>query len=421
MAGHRPRLPMTRLRPLLTKPLLLLLVLVLALGLLSPAGAQSEIEQTREQVRAAQAEVDAAQARIDEAQARADAATAEFWAAQEAIYVLEDEMAQIEAQVAETEARLAQIRDEVQQIAIDRYMHAGEPSAIFASDNINDGVIADALATFVSQGRLDVVDEFRLLTDDMRVNTELLEERRAEQTALTEELNDKRAIINAELATLAAERDNLAGALTEVQSILGGLEEAERQRIEEELRIEREAEAARLAALQPPAAVTPAATSTSAAGTGSDPAETTETTTTEPTTTSSSGGGGVSISCPLSGAFSHSDDFYSPRAVGGTHLANDLLADEGTPVLAVVSGALSHRESSVGGLSAYLDGDDGNYYFFTHLSGYENVDAGHVGQGTVIGYVGETGNAPIPHLHFEIHQGGRGNPVNPYPLVQAAC
>lgn len=415
---------MTRLSLRLTKLAVLLMVLMLTMGLLSPADAQSDIERARDQVAAAQAEVDAAQARIDEAQARADEATSEFWAAQEAIYALDDEMAQIEIQIGETEARLAAIRGEVQQIAIDRYMHAGEPSAIFASDNINDGVIADALATFVSQGRLDVVDEFRTLTDDMRINTELLETRRAEQTSLTEELNEKRAVIDAELATLAAERDNLAAALGEVQSILSGLEEAERRRIEEELRIEREAEAARLAALQPPAAVAPVATTTSdttsSDTTSSDSAS--GTVDTEPTTTTtSSSGGGVSISCPLSGPFSHSDDFYSPRAVGGTHLANDLLADEGTPVLAVVSGNLSHRESSVGGLSAYLDGDDGNYYFFTHLSGYENVGAGHVGQGTVIGYVGETGNAPIPHLHFEIHQGGRGNPVNPYPLVQAAC
>ena len=411
----------------ISRPFLLLLVLVLIVGLLSPANAQSEIDQARQQVAAAQAEVDAAQARIDEAQARADAATGEFWAAQEAIYVLDDDIARIEGQVAETQARLSQIHEEVQRIAIDRYMHAGEPSAIFASENINDGVVADALATFVSQGRLDVVDEYRLLSDDMRINTESLELARVEQAALGEELNDQRAVINAELATLGTERDNLAGALTEVQSILAGLEEAERRRIEEELRIEREAEAARLAALQPPPTPAPttaadgSSTSESAATDATESTTTATPTETPATTADSSGGGGGSIGCPLAGPFSHSDDFYSPRAVGGTHLANDLLADTGVPVLAVVSGTVDHRNSSVGGLSAHLAGDDGNYYFYTHLSGYENVGAGHVARGTVIGYVGETGNAPIPHLHFEVHRGARGNPINPYPLVQAAC
>ena len=132
----------------------------------------------------------------------------------------------------------------------------------------------------------------------------------------------------------------------------------------------------------------------------------------------SSGGG---IVCPLSGPFTHIDDFHQPRAVGGTHRANDLISAAGTPVLAVASGTVQHKNSSVGGLSAHLRGDNGDYYFYTHLSAYENEGAGHVAAGTVIGYVGETGNAPIPHLHFEIHSGGYGNYTNPYPVVRAAC
>ena len=138
----------------------------------------------------------------------------------------------------------------------------------------------------------------------------------------------------------------------------------------------------------------------------------------QPSAPPPSGGG---IVCPLAGPFTHTDDFNAPRAVGGIHRANDLIAATGTPVLAVASGTVVHRESSVGGLSARLHADNGDYYFFTHLSGYENVGIGHVTAGTVIGYVGMTGNAPIPHLHFEIHRGGRGNYTNPYGPVRAAC
>ena len=112
---------------------------------------------------------------------------------------------------------------------------------------------------------------------------------------------------------------------------------------------------------------------------------------------------------------------HAPRAVGGVHRANDLIASTGTPVLAVASGTVEHRESRVGGLSAHLKGDNGDYYFYTHLNGYENVGAGWVAAGTVIGYVGMTGNAPIPHLHFEIHRGGYGNYTNPYGPVRTAC
>jgi hypothetical protein len=38
--------------------------------------------------------------------------------------------------------------------------------------------------------------------------------------------------------------------------------------------------------------------------------------------------------------------------------------------------------------------------------------------GQILGQVGMTGDAPIPHLHFEVHPGG-GASVNPTPVVKA--
>ena len=124
--------------------------------------------------------------------------------------------------------------------------------------------------------------------------------------------------------------------------------------------------------------------------------------------------------CPVAGASSYSDTYGAPRSGGRSHEGVDLIAPAGTPLVAVVSGNADFRSTSLGGNSVGLSGDDGNYYFYAHLSAYEGSSR-HVAQGEVIGYVGETGNTDINHLHFEIHPGG-GSSVNPYPyVVNAGC
>jgi len=125
------------------------------------------------------------------------------------------------------------------------------------------------------------------------------------------------------------------------------------------------------------------------------------------------------IVCPVDGPVSFVDSFGAARS-GHSHQGVDMMAAQGTPTVAPVSGTVEHNQSSSGGLAWYLHGDNGDTYFGAHLSRYGAT--GHVEAGTVIGYVGATGNASggSPHLHFEYHPDG-GSAVDPYNLVSAAC
>ena len=125
--------------------------------------------------------------------------------------------------------------------------------------------------------------------------------------------------------------------------------------------------------------------------------------------------------CPVRGDHSFIDSWGFPRSGGRRHKGVDVLASIGVPIVSPVNGVVSYRSNSVGGRSFHLTDEFGNYYYGTHLSAYGDVE-GEVRAGQVIGYVGDDGNAAgIPHLHFEIHPGGRGNPINPYPDTAAVC
>ena len=100
------------------------------------------------------------------------------------------------------------------------------------------------------------------------------------------------------------------------------------------------------------------------------------------------------------------DSFNEARDGGRTHRATDILVPQGTPVLAAESGTvLRISQNALGGNTVYMTDDGGRFiYYYAHLLRYaDGLAAGaHVSQGDVIAYVGMTGNAPVPHLHFQV-------------------
>jgi len=117
------------------------------------------------------------------------------------------------------------------------------------------------------------------------------------------------------------------------------------------------------------------------------------------------------------------DTWGAPRSGGRRHKGVDVFAPYGSPSYAVTNGVISNIHSGGnGGKMVYLRGDDGNEYFYSHMSSYASSEGDRVRAGEIIAYVGDTGNARggSPHVHFEVHPGG-GAPINPTPFTHRVC
>lgn len=126
------------------------------------------------------------------------------------------------------------------------------------------------------------------------------------------------------------------------------------------------------------------------------------------------------------------DTFNQPRGSERRHEAIDIVAPNGTRVVAVADGKIAKLfNSQAGGLTVYqFDPGEQFAYYYAHLDRYAaDVQEGMtLKRGDLVGYVGTSGNADpnTPHLHFAIFalepqkQWWRGSPVNPYPLLGGA-
>lgn len=131
--------------------------------------------------------------------------------------------------------------------------------------------------------------------------------------------------------------------------------------------------------------------------------------------TNSCGGGPVS-----SGLGWPADDHtLSGNAYGPGHLGIDISAPEGANVYAAGTGVVTMAAGGWNyGYGNVVQIDHGNGYVtvYAHLSSINVGQCTPVGQGSVIGAAGNTGNSFGAHLHFEVRIGGSN--INPYDIVQ---
>ncbi|MFW2381455.1 MAG: murein hydrolase activator EnvC family protein, partial [Acidimicrobiales bacterium] len=275
---------------------------------------------------------------------------------------LESDLHEIEADIAHNEYRLAEVRSQVDlhresviQTAVVGFTRSYKTPVVLRAEDLAEGVRAEGLSDAAVGKDDDAIDRFSAALAELELLESGLQDSRARQVKTVEEVGRLRTALLADLEEL--ERIE-AARLDEIR------QRAERAVAQGHTFIELEV-------------------------------------------------------CPVAGAHSFINSWGFARSGGRRHKGVDIMANVGVPLVAPVSGTVTHRGNRVGGLSYHLNGDDGHYYYGTHLSAYG--ESGYVSAGTVIGYVGDTGNAAgIPHLHLEIHP-NHGNATNPYPSVAYVC
>ena len=127
---------------------------------------------------------------------------------------------------------------------------------------------------------------------------------------------------------------------------------------------------------------------------------------------------------PVEGVRPHQlvNSWGSPRSEGRKHEGIDIFAPRGEPIRSTTSGivvTLATRRR--GGNVVRVLGPGGQWHYYAHLERFSEIRVGQViVRGTIIGYVGDSGNAKgtPPHLHYGIYHFA-GGAINPYSLLTA--
>jgi murein DD-endopeptidase MepM/ murein hydrolase activator NlpD len=117
----------------------------------------------------------------------------------------------------------------------------------------------------------------------------------------------------------------------------------------------------------------------------------------------------ATLPVPIAGVAPRSlvDSWGSPRPGGRGHQGIDIFARRGTPIHSATRGiVVKVGENELGGHVVKVFGPGGEWHYYAHLDHFAGVHAGDVIRaGTILGYVGNTGDAvgTPTHLHYGIY------------------
>jgi murein DD-endopeptidase MepM/ murein hydrolase activator NlpD len=325
-------------------------------------------------------DLDAARARLAQARAEADAAATDLAAARDKLGATQNHISEVQATIDDDKARASELKQTVAARARFAYTHAGQSLAlVIDADSAVTALRQQALLDHANQTDNTAVRKLAALNAD-------LEQQQAE---LHKEQADEQQAADA----LDARQQDVEARLTDAQQATAALQ----AKLDQEIAAAAAAQKARLQAEQAQLRGAQAAQSGGAPGQIiGNPV-------------------GNGFMCPVAGA-AYSDDFGGPTG----HPGIDMFVPMGTPLVATMSGSIFYMgNDGAGGNEAYVQAG-GNTYYYAHLSAFVG-GARSVTQGELIGYSGQTGNAQVPHLHFEIRIGGpNGSRIDPYPTLRSA-
>ncbi len=291
-----------------------------------------------------ESELQHAKRELDEAEAALTAKVREYQATEARLAQAQDAAAAARSEIERLERELERIQRALNERAAAAYMSGGSISvgALLTSNSLEDA--ADRLQYTISvvEGDADLANHVSVKTAQLRWQRQRYARAAQQERELLEDLDAQRTALDADVARLSEQVDDLRAELAaQEQAAIG---------------------------LSPTVNVT---------------------------------GSGWIQTCPVAGPSSFVDSFGDPRPGGRSHEGIDMISAAGTPVVAVAPG-VAHVASSIGGNGVVVQHPNGDWTFYAHLG---PTVSGPVAAGQAVGAVGSDG-VSVTHLHFEYHPGG---------------
>jgi murein DD-endopeptidase MepM/ murein hydrolase activator NlpD len=382
--------------------------------------AQAEREAAAAEVGRIRGLVASAEADLERVGVQAEAAGVAYEAAEEALLEAQAAAERTAVELRAAAAGVAAARERIGTFSRDSYMNGSSMSgsaALLDSEGPGELIQRAALLDYVADNQVDVLGQLevarihqanadsaaRAARDEMAAAEEAAE---AAKVAADQQLAAEQTAYDQVAAQKASYEQQLQAAqirLLELQGARNAYQQWVAQKAAEEA-------AARAAAERAAAEAAEAAARAreKAADGGGDGGR----------ALTGGGGGDGNYVFPTSGWISSCFGWRWGRLHGGV----DVAAPIGTNIYSVTSGTVARSGVATGfGQAVYIRGDDGAVTVYGHINTYFVHAGERVSAGQLIAEVGNRGRSTGPHLHFEVHPGGRlhSGQVNPMPWLRA--